>query len=368
VHIGFCFGVAGLLALALAGCNEIADKRAAADPKTSPPTEIGKRIESLPDYAHFAFSGVAFYGGRLYVTTNIGLIELQGTTLTSLHTWYSNDDVVEGPWVDKTSNSLWIQRAHDGALLRLDGTGWHLIALPTPPKGYYSRGDVLEGFRGASDTSGFRLNGGGYVWVWNPPDHWILETSPSVPESSTPVGVGFSHGREIQVMRLGTCLSPMRPCNYAFYSRDGDGWSAGRNLPVWQVRQVLGTGDGVFARSEKGELVRLDDNGAVVLETPGKCEAIAVTSAGKLMASFVGAGVFTLTQEGWTKALDYPYGSSEGEHWADLAEETGVVAYATSSMTIYFSGGKREYSGSTALWVSEGGKWIRIDTENAVTR
>jgi hypothetical protein len=68
---------------------------------------------------------------------------------------------------------------HDGALLRLDETGWHLNALPVPPNGYYSRGDMLEGFRGSSDASGFRLIGGGYVWVWNPPARWVLETSPS---------------------------------------------------------------------------------------------------------------------------------------------------------------------------------------------
>ena len=88
MHIRLCFSVAGLVALALAGCNETADRQAAADPKTKPPTEIGKLIKSLPDYAHFSLSGVAFYGGRLYVTTNIGLIELEGTTLKSFHTWY----------------------------------------------------------------------------------------------------------------------------------------------------------------------------------------------------------------------------------------------------------------------------------------
>jgi hypothetical protein len=275
-----------------------------------------------------------------------------------------NDDVVEGPWVDKTNKSLWIQRVHDGALLRLDETGWHLNALPVPPSGYYSRGDMLEGFRGSSDVSGFRLIGGGYVWVWNPPDRWILETSPPAPEFSASIGVGFSRGREIRVMRSGTC--PVRPCDYAFYWREGNGWSVGRNLPVSQVRQVLGTADGIFARSDKGELGRLDDNGAALLETPGKCEAIARTSAGKLLASFVGAGVFTLTQEGWTKALDYPYGASEGEHWAQLAEEGGVVAYATTSMPGHLIGNKWEYTGSTALWVSEGANWVRVDAVKAV--
>src|ERR1700730_9313417 len=113
VPVWFCIGVAGLVALALASCSEAVDRRAAA-PKTEPPTEIAKRISSLPSYAHFAFSGVAFDGGRLYVTTNIGLIELQGTSIKSLHSWYLSDDVVEGPWVDKTSKSRWIQHFHDG--------------------------------------------------------------------------------------------------------------------------------------------------------------------------------------------------------------------------------------------------------------
>jgi hypothetical protein len=80
------------------------------------------------------------------------------------------------------------------------------------------------------------------------------------------------------------------------------------------------------------------------------------------MASFVGAGVFTLTPEGWTKVLDSPYGPSEGEHWAYLAEKDGVVAYATTSMPT--SNGKR-VSGTTALWVAEGGNWVRIDVEQA---
>src|SRR5215212_7615885 len=110
---------ASLVALALAGCSEGVGRHGAAVPKTMPPTEIGKRIASLPNYAQFSFSGAAFDAGRLYVTTNIGLIELQGTSVKSLHTWYLSDDVVEGPWVDKTSKSIWIQHVHDGALRRL---------------------------------------------------------------------------------------------------------------------------------------------------------------------------------------------------------------------------------------------------------
>ena len=361
VPVSLWFGVASLFALALAGCSEGVGRHGAAVPKTMPPTEIGKRIASLPNYAHFSFSGVAFDAGRLYVTTNIGLIELQGTSVKSLHTWYLSDDVVEGPWVDKTSKSLWIQHVHDGALRRLDETGWHLVALPAPPNGYYSRGDMGEGFRGVSDATGFRLiGGGGHVWIWNPPDRWIIETSPPAPEFSGSLGVAFSRGREARVMRLGFCV--MQPCNYALYWRSGNGWSEARNLPIARPRQVLGTADGIFARGDKDELVRLDDGGAVLLETPGKCEAIARTSADRLMASFVGAGVFTLTPEGWTKVLDSPYGPSEGEHWAYLAEKDGVVAYATTSMPT--SNGKR-VSGTTALWVAEGGNWVRIDVEQA---
>jgi hypothetical protein len=360
VSVRLCVGVAGLFALAWAGCNESVGQETGAAPNKKPPTEIGNRVVSLPNYVRFGFSGVAFDGGRLFVTTNIGLIEVQGTRVKSLHTWYARDDVVEGPWVDQTGKNLWIQHAHDGALRRLDEAGWHFVALPPPPNGYYSRGDMLEGFRGASDATGFRLIGGGQVWVWNQPENWIRETSPSAPEFSASVGVAFSRGREARVMRLGFCL--VRPCDYAFYWRNGNGWSEGRNLPLERLTHVLGTADGVFARGDKGELVRLDDDGAVLLETPGKCEAIARTSADRLMASFTGAGVFTLIPEGWAKALDHPYGPSEGEHWAHLAERDGVVAYATTSMPT--SNGKRE-SGTTALWVTEGGNWVRIDVEQA---
>ncbi|MDN5002213.1 hypothetical protein ACFQZO_15100 [Bradyrhizobium sp. GCM10027634] len=330
--------------------------------KTQPQPEIIKRIASLSGYARFGFSGLAFGAGRLYVATNIGLIELQGTSIKSLHTWYPSDDVVEGPWFDETS--LWIQHVHDGVLRRLDDAGWHPVALPPPPNayGYYTRRDMAEGFHVTSDSTGPRLIGADHVWAWKPPDRWSIESSPAAPEYSGSVGVAFFRGREARIMRLGSCFGGPLPCDYAYYWRGGDGWSEARTLPLARPRQVLGTADGIFARGDKGELVRLDDIGAVVLETPGPCEAIARTSVDKLTASFVGAGIFTLSPEGWTKVLASPYGPSEGEHWAYLAEKDGVIAYATTSMPTH--DGKRE-AGTTALWVAEAGNWTRIDVEQA---
>jgi hypothetical protein len=363
VPVGLCLAVAGFVSFALVG-SEAADRQGAAVPRKMPPTEIGKRIASFPDYAHFGFSGVAFHAGRLYVATNVGLIELEGTNVKSLYSWYPSGNAVEGPWVDKTSKSLWIQHGRDDALRRLDDAGWHLVALPPPPNafGYYTRGDMAEGFHVTSDATGPRLIGAGHVWSWSPPDRWILETSPSMPESSGSLGVAFSRGREARVMRLGPCFGGPDPCDYAFYWRSSRGWSEARTLPVRRPSQILGTTDGVFARGDKGELVRLDDDRAVVLETPGTCEAIALTSADKLMASFVGAGVFTLTSGGWAKVLDSPYGPSEGEHWAYLAERDGVIAYATTAMRL---DGKSENPGTTALWLAEGGKWTLVDVERA---
>ncbi|SFO67407.1 hypothetical protein SAMN05216330_104108 [Bradyrhizobium sp. Ghvi] len=358
VPVGLCLGVTCFVSFMLLG-SEAAERQGAAVPKTLPPTEIGRRIASLPNYAHFGFSGVAFDADRLYVTTNIGLIEVQGTSVKSLHSWYLRDDVLEWPWADRASKSLWLQHIHDGVLRRLDETGWHLVALPAPPNayGYYTRGDMVAGFHVTSDATGLHLVGADHVWTWSPPDRWILDTSPSAPEYSGSVGVAFSRGREARIMRLGSCFGGPLPCDYAFYWRNGQDWSEPRTLPMTRPSQILGTADGVFARDDKGELVRLDDESAVVLETPGKCEAVALTSSGKLMASFVGAGVFTLTSDGWTKILDSPYGPSEGEHRAYLAEKDGTVAYATD--------GKLENSGTTALWVAEGGRWTRIDVEHA---
>lgn len=112
--------------------------------------------------------------------------------------------VVEGPWVDEPSGSLWILRDRDESLLTLDRAGWHVVALPDPPKGYFSRGDALAGFRGVSDASGFRLVGG-FAWKRKTGNSgWAQESAPPLPQYGGIEGIAFSGPDEVVIARLGT--------------------------------------------------------------------------------------------------------------------------------------------------------------------
>jgi hypothetical protein len=319
--------------------------------------EIHKLIKALPSYAPFSVTGIAFYKGHLFAGSNIGLIDLKGAVPSAVYRWNPGDAVIEGPWADEVSGSLWIQRDHDGALLRMDQAGWHLVTLPDPPNGYFSRGDVLAGFRGVSDSSGFRLVGGGFVWRREDTGGWTLEPSPPLPKYSALEGVAFSGSAEMVVARLGTCS--IQPCGYAAYWREANGWKPAIPLPMCCVKQVLGTMSEAIVRGENGGLVRITRTEAVALPAPGPIDAVTRASNGRMFASVAGAGIFARDGEHWTKLLDYPDGVAPGEHWAYLAEEHGVVAFATTSVPQLQSNNKFIYSGSTALWVSAGTHWVR---------
>lgn len=342
-------------ALALWGSSNTAP---ADKPIVNTAADIPNLLKALPSYSPFELTGVAFYKGHVFAGTNIGLIDLKDSVPVGVYRWNTDDAVVEGPWADEVSGSLWIRRDHDGSLLRMDQAGWHLVALPDPPKGYFSRGDVLEGFRGVSDPSGFRLVGGGFVWKRQTGGSWTLEPSPALPKYGAVEGVAFSASDEVLIARLGMCVI-RSSCRHAAYWRDANGWGPAIAVPMCCVKQVLSTTTEAVVVSESGDLMRITRTEAVVVVTPGPIEAVARTSKGKILVSIAGAGIFTHDGEQWTKLLDYPNDVVPGEHWAYLAEEEGVVAFATTTVPQLQSNNKFTYSGTTSLWVSAGTQWIR---------
>jgi hypothetical protein len=56
---------------------------------------------------------------------------------------------------------------HTGELLSFDGNAWTRMAKPLPAKGYYSRGDVLEGMQPIGSANGFWLASAGSAWKWD---------------------------------------------------------------------------------------------------------------------------------------------------------------------------------------------------------
>ena len=233
------FALSIALALVVAVCLPAralwgSSKTAPADrPIVEPAGAILNLIEALPSYGHFSLTGITFYKGQVFVGSNIGLIEVKDSVPLAVYRWDTDDAVVEGPWADKANDSLWIQRDHDGVLLRMDQAGWHLVSLPASPNGYYTRGDVLAGFQGVSDPSGFRLVGGGFVWSWGTAGGWTLEPSPPVPKYSAVEGVAISGSDQIFVAQLDTCVLP--PCRYAAYWREANGWGPAITVPMSRV-------------------------------------------------------------------------------------------------------------------------------------
>jgi hypothetical protein len=347
------------LAAMLCGPGALAFPFASAKPTTVAPAAIGKFIAALPDYARFSLEGLAFYGERLYVPTNVGLFEIQGATPTAIYQWHPREYVLEGAWYDEANQALWIDQPGI-SLLKLDATSWQREQLPKPPMGSY-HGYIVPGTQGVSGTTGFRIVGGGHIWARSASGEWMFEATPPMPSVGATAGIGFVQDDELIVTRTDVCA--IEPCTYAGYWRERNGWSAPQDLPLKRLRQTVGTPDGVFLRDASGELARVTRQGATHLASPGRSDALARTSAGKLIASFIGVGVFQFDDGKWSKLLDAPPDASEGEHRAFLAERHGALAYATASVAhtdaaTHYE--KTRYTGMTAIWVAKDRAWVRV--------
>jgi hypothetical protein len=136
-------------------------------PKVVAANRLPGLIKRLPRNVDFSIAGLSFFDGGLYVGTNLGIVEVSGGATTRLYQFQSDDSVVSGPWLDKADHLLWAMDEHTGELLRFDGIKWTRMQKPVPAKGYYTRGDVLEGVGPIGNAEGFWLASGGTAWKWD---------------------------------------------------------------------------------------------------------------------------------------------------------------------------------------------------------
>ena len=133
-------------------------------PKVVNAAKLAGLIKSIGGYANFSFTDLAYFNGKLFVGTNLGLVEVEGGKPAEIYRFQSHYSVVSGPWLDRANRLLWVLDEQTHELVRFDGKTWTRMPLPNPAKGYYSRGDVLAGIRPVGTPEGFWLSSAGSVW------------------------------------------------------------------------------------------------------------------------------------------------------------------------------------------------------------
>jgi hypothetical protein len=345
-----------LLALLICSCNFPANTQVgAARPRVVPPQEVPKVLRAIPSYTRFSYSGLCFFNRKLYASSNIGLLEFDGGTLSNLYKWHDRDDVISGPWLDVASKSVWVKHDGIGKLIRYDGNAWEITELPRPKEGY-TRGDMLSGFRGIGTSGGFWLEGGGHAWRWN---------SNNSAWEPVPIPQDGSLARIIPLPNI--MLLAMRHELLPFLVKEDDFESdtihyyEGRLKEVpnktgkrFFAEQIVVIRDVAYVLTRNGLIFRVTSSEIAKLDALDDCEAIVATTSGSLLASFRNSGVYEYT-DGWQKRFSSPYSSTEAEHWAYLAESDGQVAFAITSKPQGY-GESTKYPGQTTLWVSRGGE------------
>ncbi len=350
------------LILITCACASCSVDRVAYIPVTIPGDEIHNVIQSLPDKdLKFDISGLSYYHDKIYAATNIGLIMIDNDRPVALYQWRNQDPVIEGPWRDYLNNEIWIWHIGSGIMTRYNGYRWLNSALPKPTNSIYTRGDILVGFQIFSTPKYSWMVGGGYAWRWESATmNWQLEPAPPAPKGSG-IRAVVPLGKSIIYIIREDILDYI-PSNYAIYYHERT-WQR-RPLSKMVFGGAVVANDAVFVRARDGTLLSANENSIVTVATPGSCEAIASTSSGGLLASFINKGIYLFREGEWEMKAPYPYDSSEGEHWAYLAEDNGAICYATSSVPhLLGSEDKFMYSGTTAIWSLRDNKLIRINLQ-----
>lgn len=340
---------------ALSGsCNFDAEAQMGASPHIVSPQKVPKVIRAIPNYTRFSYSGLTFFNKKLYASSNIGLLEFDGGSLSNLYKWHDRDDVVSGPWLDVANNSVWVMHDGLGKLIRYDGEAWAMTELPEPKEGY-SRGDMLSGFRGTGTSRGFWLEGGGHAWRWIAKNA-AWEPVP-MPQDSTLVRVLPLKDKMLLIMRHELLPFLVRDEHFKSDTIHNDEGrfnevpnKTGKNFFAEQVAII---GDLAYVLTREGVIFRVTPNEITRLEAPEDCETIVATTAGFLLASFRHDGIYEYAA-GWRKKFPSPYPPNEAEHWTYLSESNGQIALAITSKPYLDVEHQPKDPGQTTLWISSG--------------
>ena len=353
------------------------EKPSQGPPKVVAATKLSNLIRGLPKEAHFSLSGLSFFDGKLYVGTNLGIVEVSDGKPTQLYQFQSRDSVVSGPWLDTADRLLWAMDDHTSELLRFDGNGWTRMQEPVPAKGYYTRGDALEGVEPIGNAEGFWLAAGGTVWKW--------DSSASTWQQTT---VSFMQPRDwhkasdiIGVLPTGlTALLIVRHQPLAFLVDKGTDFLSDELVnpvepmasPIVQVGKPFladtwaASEDAGYVCTKEQNMIRVTMERVSPLDAPGACEAVGSDDDLNLLVSIRTKGVFRYAQGKWTLIAGSPYPSGAGDYWTHLAASRGQLAVAIDAKPVvdrqHSSGTDMRFvrNAPTSLWVIKDGDFAPV--------
>jgi hypothetical protein len=312
------------------------DRPNSGPPHVIPGTEVQQLINHLPADAEFGYAGLGYFKGKLYVATNIGLAEVENGTVVRLFQFQKEHSVVSGPWIDRANQILWVLDDETFELLSFDGNRWKRFPMPLPQKGYYSRGDVLDGVRPVSGQGSLAFTAGDGAWRWDAQKRsWAALSSP--PEE----GAVGRYAALAGILPLGKDVFLVRherqPYMFTeqqnFQSDTAAIWNGSwieipnhTDLHFFADEWTVAGGVGYIC-TKKGELLRISVDEISRVNAPGQCESLTTTDAGSLLVSFWKLGIYELTTK-WEQRAAPLYPSGAGEYWTHLASYGEEMAYA----------------------------------------
>lgn len=336
-------------------------------PNTGPPrvveaSGIPAIIKALPASAHFSYTGLAYFDGKLYAGTNVGLLEIEGDHVTRLFCTQKWDSVVSGPWVDVADHLLWLMDDHTHELLSFGGGQWNRVAMPTPGKGYYSRGDVLEGVRPLGNPRGFWMASASSAWKWdNGARHWNMENMPGLAmtadRSDDLIGVLPVGGQLLLILRhepLAFLVKPDEEFQSDSVMIKGGDW---HDIPTRQplrffAEQWVVAGDSGYVCTRTGSVLRVTTQAISLVDTPDACETLAIGPGDVLLGSFRTKGVYQSDGVSWKLQAIHPYPSGAGQYWTHLSASGKQMALMIEAMP--------GSAAPTSLWVSHGNNFLPV--------
>jgi hypothetical protein len=322
-----------------------------------------------------------FYQDKLYVGNKCGLLEIEGDLLKRVYRWSKVDSVIEAVWEDDANGLLWVMLADGHRLAYYDGKIWKGVSFPKPAHGHFIRDDVFKGFRGVCNQKTFWVEGAGRAWAWAGPRSrkWKKERLPSeflasldssplvkrvIPTEEEIYFVKHDEREPLSIMERVTLRAV--PSDSAYWFFRGEWHAITNQAGTFYTAQTVTANHQGYIRTHAGEVLGLTKAGITKLDAPGRCEAMARSATGTLLASIRGAGVYELNGE-WRRLLKNPYPDSESEHRVLLTARPGSIALAVSPeiearspAAVHTSAEKLTYNSYPGIWVSEGRTWRQV--------